>query len=1176
MKNLTISYDIGHSSIGWAVLTSSKKTIDAPFPQPSITGCGSVIFPKDDCLASARRGHRRSRRNIRSTRLRIERIKKLLLHLKVLSHDELEAPGHASPHSLAARSLISDKPTLSWIELWNVLRWYAHNRGYDGNSRWSKIVDDSDDTEKEKAALNLMKEYATETMAGTICAVLGIDPLAKKKSSNIPFKTLDAAFPRHIVRNEILQILEKHKNSLPHLNEDFIHTLIATENQKGKQAWKTIHVPSIKLPRRYFGGLLFGQLIPRFDNRIISICPISGDKVPNKANMTFLRFRWAMLIANIKADGKFLTANQRCSVNELMEKQGYLTPTELSKHIAKITNAKTTNIKASFEIHPDSKDALELDPALHYAKKASSKPTTKSTGINLYWSSLPKVTQQRAINRWKKQRPVTLQWMLDQCKLENHDKSDLLAQIQQFYDKDQKKSKPSFLTKEHLLRKNFAPKELSGRARYSRKVMQDVYEFVLSTDRHPTEASSKDLPAGPIYRSKEIKAIEREKDITELTNNHLIRQRLQILLKLTDDIIENYTEGKPELVTDIIVEVARDLQEYSGLTAKEMQGELSKRLSHFKSAVKYLEENAPDLAINGSLIRKCRIAMDLDWHCPFTGKRYDAMDLNSLEREHIIPYADRPTNALNALVLTFDWVNKLKGKRTGAQFINDMQGDDRFFTSKQYEKFVQDLKISKRNSYPDDYQRQSSRKKLLMVENYEAKDHGFTAGALTQTSHLNRLSARQLESKFIDPTTGEPTIRIHSIPGQVTAETRKSWNLLGTLAQACPEILEPSLQELKINATKAAEKELKKQIKAGTLTEQDREGIIQTFIEQIPESSKISEGTPKNKTDIRSITHLHHALDASILAITHHYLPGILPFQKENEKGAIWEAMLKRNKTQNQISLLLKTGMFKSYPKKNKDGTPSIDKQGNQLYGARLNDIPAELKNHLADKLAEKRVIQHIPADQSGSDLEETTWRYIGTYQGQAILTQLIARTSLKENQSSSTFSWQDLEFKKEAAKLLPEIESLLSTKQINLIKRGRMKLTTEPMRSIIGLKEGKLSKNKAVRVISTNYGIALGKEPQLIPFHLVPKQLAEIKNHNNGSLPQIIKNGSIISVDTGTWKGVWRVTSVKESVAYGLSVDLAQPEKLNKSKGNAKIPNMMESGLKLIKTPLTGIKEPQ
>lgn len=227
-----------------------------------------------------------------------------------------------------------------------------------------------------------------------------------------------------------------------------------------------------------------------------------------------------------------------------------------------------------------------------------------------------------------------------------------------------------------------------------------------------------------------------------------------------------------------------------------MAGELTKRLSHFKSAVAYLEEHAPSLNITGSLIRKCRIAMDMNWICPFTGKKYDAQSLPDSEREHIIPYADRPSNSLDSLVLTFDWVNKLKAKRTGVEFIKAVSDDDRFFTPKQYEAFVKKLKTTNKDSYPDDFRRQMNRKKLLLIEKFEAKDHGFTQGALTQTSHLNRLSARQLEKLFVDPVTDEPTVSISSIPGQVTAEARKAWGLLGCLAQASPEILYPSVSEL--------------------------------------------------------------------------------------------------------------------------------------------------------------------------------------------------------------------------------------------------------------------------------------------------------------------------------------------------------------------------------------------
>jgi len=247
----------------------------------------------------------------------------LLSHLEVLTESELQTPGHAAPHVLAAQALTADTPVLNWMEMWNVLRWYAHNRGYDGNSRWSRQANDDDggDTEKEKAAITLMQEHGSTSMAETICATLGIDLASDQISSHIPYKTRNAAFPRKIVQAEVLSILKKHKGHLPKLTDDFINTLIAEDESNGKQAWAIIPVPDIQLPRRYFGGLLFGQLIPRFDNRIIATCPISGDKVPNKACLDFLRFRWAMLLANIKSEGQFLSAEQRQSVNSLMEER---------------------------------------------------------------------------------------------------------------------------------------------------------------------------------------------------------------------------------------------------------------------------------------------------------------------------------------------------------------------------------------------------------------------------------------------------------------------------------------------------------------------------------------------------------------------------------------------------------------------------------------------------------------------------------------------------------------------------------------------------------------------------------------------------------------------------------------------------------------------------------------
>lgn len=1131
-KTLTFSFDIGHSSIGWAVLSSATSVRRQPFPEPTIEGCGSVIFPKDDCLASSRRGFRRTRRNIRSTRQRIDRLKKLLLHLGVLSQSELDAPGHSAPHFLAAKALNSEHPTLDWQQLWHLLRWYAHNRGYDGNSRWSRQeADDEGDTEKEKAALEVMGKHGTETMAETICAVLGLKITDKKISSSIPYKTLDAAFPRKVVRNEVLAILEKHKGHLTKLDDAFIDTLIARNEAQGQRAWNTIPVPEINLPRRYFGGLLFGQLIPRFDNRIIAKCPISGEKVPNKASLTFLHYRWAMLLANIRVDGKPLTAEQRQAVHQEMEERGRLTPTELHKIIKALTgfDKNQTNIAASFEIHPDSKDALELDPALGFFRKAADKPTAKSTSINLYWKHLPEIAQKRALGRWKKNRPVDLQWMLDQCHQEQYDSTPLSDEIEKQFAKDQTKKKPAYLTRDHFLRRRFAPKALSGRAPYSRKVMEEVLHFVLTTDRHPTEKG------GPIYRSAEILKAEQNRPIDDVTNNHLIRHRLTILLRLVEDMIENYADNDANRVTDIVIEVARDLQEYSGLTAKEMAGELTKRLTHFKSAVDYLAKHAPELEVTGSLIRKCRIAMDMNWTCPFTGNGpYSPYDLPKLEREHIIPYALRPTNSLDSLVLTFDWVNRLKGKRTAFQFINDVVDDERFLSPKNYKAFVDKLKVPRRETYPDDFNRQSRRKKLMMVEHYDAKDHGFTQGALTKTSHLNRLSARHLEKRFTNPETGEINIRITSIPGQVTAETRKGWRLLHTLNTACP----------------------------------DCEG--------------------KNKTEIRDLTHLHHALDASVLALIHHYLPGTLPGQSKNEKGAIWAAMLRRNKSPTQINLLLRTGLFAKHYKKDRHGNHELDEDGQKKIDVHLGDLPVAIKNNLAVRLAEQRVVQHIPADQSGANLELNQWRVRYLDQDEAIITQW--RTSGSGGKAMSTkldeltgqFSYLRKTFP--SGKERQEIDEFIDRcppktftgKELNQLHRGVLKITAEKKTKLVGLKPGKLQKNKAVLVIEDNYGLALDPEPRIVPFHRVPSQLAELKQINGGQSARILRIGMLIHIRNISGKdGVWRIFSTKAPA----HLDLARPDVTKmESKGErywrqVSVKSLLKkNALEILDPPLTGV----
>ena len=45
-KSVTLSFDIGHSSIGWAALETVSDYVI-----PEILGSGSVIFPSESCQA---------------------------------------------------------------------------------------------------------------------------------------------------------------------------------------------------------------------------------------------------------------------------------------------------------------------------------------------------------------------------------------------------------------------------------------------------------------------------------------------------------------------------------------------------------------------------------------------------------------------------------------------------------------------------------------------------------------------------------------------------------------------------------------------------------------------------------------------------------------------------------------------------------------------------------------------------------------------------------------------------------------------------------------------------------------------------------------------------------------------------------------------------------------------
>lgn len=1100
------SFDIGHASIGWAAFDITDPH------EPALEGCGTVIFPADDCLASQRRTFRRQRRHIRSTRMRIARLKEFLLGLGVLTQEQLDTPGGPAPWKLAAQ-VLSGHRLLSWPELWDVLRWYAHNRGYDGNRKWSRAtVPDTDDTEKEKNARDLMTRHGTATMAETICARLQVDPRSPSKVAPIrAYKTLNAAFPRNVVTAEVRRILASQADRFPTIDLRFVESLCAEDNAPCDGVSVRDHLRALgwkqELPSRYVGGLLFGQAVPRFDNRIIGECPVNGEKLPLKSCREFREFRWAMILANVRvSDGasgtRALTVAERAVLTDSLRQTGAFTATQFRKTVAAVTKQGEGNT-AAMMTDPNADDALVLDPPLHHVRS--------NTEMKEVWPLLPDAIKRRVLARMNRQKPITWGWIAAQPDAPASLADSVVAASAP---KGKKQLKDATVTWETLSRRGVGPTWSSGRAPYSRDVMRKAVEEVMG-GRHPAESG------GVLHMTEARIERERLRTIDELTNNHLIRHRLRMLDRLIGDMLTRYAAGDSSQVTRCVVEVVRDLAEFSGKTNKEITTELNARLKNFNDVVKRLEEDlrGVNVQISAGLIRKARIADDLGWRCPYTSEGFDAVTLarGGVDLDHVIPRSQRASDSLDSLVVTFPAVNLWKGNRTARQFVEDEQGKPvpglphlTIRSLGSYDTMVASLADDKKpNRFTrgpgslGDKTRRWNRKQQMMRQDFREPE--FTTRDLTITSHLTRLACRQIERSIPSLQKQES---ITSMPGSVTGVVRKAWHCLGCLAQAAPLILH-DVPEWDDAGNPVVGKDGKQRLRR----------------------------VPRTKGEIREITHLHHALDAAVMG----YAAMLLP-----RDGKLWEQIVTRKVPASQAGNFKKAygwnGMLRLAPPKNGAGAHRLE----------VLDLPDSYKKTLGDRLAERRVVKHVPADMRGARLELNSWRVVGVANGRVTLRQ---RSFDPKNNDPETGA-----------------------------RRRSWKREDVSARGIVGLEPGKLSRASAALVISENYGVAVldstaGGEDEryrVIPFHHVKKQLVELTTLNNGVRPLVIRNGDTIVVQNGTFAGRWRVFSVKNA-KVGVMLDLGQPDTikpLNKTDGhkiNVKLASLLAGGLAVARRDLTG-----
>lgn len=885
-SELGIHLDVGHDSIGWCV----TRTFPGNEKFLAIPGSGVVLFPADDCLANQRRAFRRQRRHIRATRQRIARMKAMILELGVMTEKELSRNLTAAPWKLAAEALSCGK-LLSWPELWSVLRWYAHNRGYDGNvlaSAKNRQEGDADDIKKNAAAREMMKKYGTETMAETMCRFLGVDPQGDKISSREYFKGNKVSFDRSVVVKEVTRILEAHKGKLKGLTDDFIHMLVADplleKNFLRHHSGLPFHIQN-----RYWGGVLFGQLAPRFDNRIIGHCPISGKKLPSKASAEFLEYRWAMMLANVRVGvgGRGLTPDEIAQLNAEVAKSGGFTKGEFKKSILDVTGEALNNVEVLLTT-PEADASLVRFPGVHALAKRGLREVLDDKSFRKF------------ANMLFRGKRLTLAKLVAAANDEEARQSILsLADPRRQKGRGKKKSQDELL---HDVIKADLP---TGRAPFAKEVMVEASKSVYC-GKDPRENG------GVIYRDNTKEDVIKEDDIDKETNNHLIRHRVKILLRLLKDIVHDYAENNPAQVAQITIEMARDLKDLSGMTNKQIETEMREKTRLHQSAAKMLAKHLgiDERLVSPGLIRKVRIAEDLGWKCPYTGATYDIQDIVSksdgepgcVDKDHILPRSERATDSLDSLVLTYREVNEMKGARTGLQFIRDcagmrVQGRSNLIIQSEsaYKSFVDNLKIF---GHDDDRKRQKRRKQNLL--RFKSDDAGMTEGMLTRTSYITTLAIKTMRGYFA----GCGRIpEIIAIPGRVTAVLRNQWNIMGILAET-------------------------------------------------DERVKDDTGRLRLKQEIRSITHMHHAVDAITLGLASTFIP---------RDGKFWATMCKRRVRDDEKAMLGATGIFR-FSAHNEP---------------RLVELPPYLRATIRDALAEQRVVVHQPQEKSGLSVQQKMWRVV-------------------------------------------------------------------------------------------------------------------------------------------------------------------------------------------------------
>jgi hypothetical protein len=290
--------------------------------------------------------------------------------------------------------------------------------------------------------------------------------------------------------------------------------------------------------------------------------------------------------------------------------------------------------------------------------------------------------------------------------------------------------------------------------------------------------------------------------------------------------------------------------------------------------------------------------------------------------------------------------------------------------------------------------------------------------------------------------------------------------------------------------------------------------------------------------------------------------------------GGAWELLVKR-RLKDDEQRRAKT-IFGSQVEITKDGE------------LRLADLAPTLKTQICERLKERRVVQHLPADVSGLRCKETIWRVFDpadTHRNSQRLARWLKQKEVAIPEPDAKTALIICR-KRRAADVSSEESA--GGKVFRETKTWRWVYDIKDKSALLGLApEGdialaKLKRIKAVKVLGENFGLALDPEPTLIRPHKVWHQLDALRTRNAGKPARVLRIGCLIQVkeksSRSNYQGTWMVRGVQLNQRSGYLLDLSPADQIlyRGQPGcfqQVSVATLLKCGLEVLKAPLTGIE---